>query len=179
MKFTPWYQKIGLSRRAVQAIESKTTAERNKELGARWEEYIRLENKQLRLADKARVEKIPVDLRPLHSLGGAHVKAVYGHESWVDFAGLLSGGRYVAFDAKATEALTFKPSQLEQHQGEILRDVERMGGLAFVYVFGGDGSKHVIPIGAVEKGTGIDLRDHKYMKSAGETWLETIIRIQQ
>jgi hypothetical protein len=175
--FTPWYTKQGLSRRAIRSIENATPQERAKQLGGIWEQYIRAENATLATLGRAHVFKVPEDLRPVHSLGDAFVKAVYGGESWVDFCGVLEGGRFVTFDAKATEDMKWLPSQLAKHQSETLRSVEALGGLAFVYVFGGDGSKHVIPIGRVKKGRSFDLASDDYKKRPGETWLDTMGRI--
>lgn len=175
MTFVPWYQSQGLSSRQVAHIQAATPQERAKELGRVWEAYIRKENKTLK---GAHVFKVPEDLRPVHSLGtGPHVKAVYGGEGWVDFCGIIAGGRFVTFDAKATEDMRWLPSQLEKHQTTTLRMVREMDGIAFVYVFGGDGSKHVIPIHHVKKGKAFDLFLDDYKKRPGETWLDAIRRL--
>jgi recombination protein U len=62
-------------------------------------------------------------------------KGVIPKESTVDFAGLISGGRFLAFDAKETHSTTsFPMSNIKQHQFTYLDLVEKLGGIAFFLI---------------------------------------------
>jgi penicillin-binding protein-related factor A (putative recombinase) len=149
---------------------------RNRELGRIWEAYIRKENQTLWARKRAIIDKAHEDLRPVRRTGNK-VEAIYGGPSWVDFFGVVQGGRMVSFDAKATDAMRWLPSQLADHQRETLQAVHDLGGIAFVYVLAyPDQSKHVIPFGDVHRGQGIDLAQETYRKRPGETWLDTLER---
>jgi penicillin-binding protein-related factor A (putative recombinase) len=152
------------------------TTARNKELGRIWEAYIRAECAELWRQRRALISKAHEDLRPVRRQGGK-VEAVYGGASWVDFFGIARGGQMVSFDAKATDAMRWRPSQLADHQRETLQAVADLGGIAFVYVLAfPDQSKHVIPIDEIHAGKGVDLSADTYKKQPGETWLDTLER---
>ena len=152
------------------------TTKKNKALGKIWEAYIVAENQTLWARRRARVDKAHEDLRPVRRTGHK-VEAVYGGASWVDFFGVISGGKMVSFDAKATDATRWLPSQLAEHQRATLQAVHDLGGIAFVYVLCyADASKHVIPIADVAPGRGFDLTLDTYRKQPGETWLDTLER---
>ena len=64
---------------------------------------------------------------------------VYAAKSVSDFTGALTGGRFVAFDAKSLSrpAKTWRPDPRQAHQLEYLLDVTALGGLAFYLVRSG------------------------------------------
>lgn len=149
---------------------------KNKALGKIWEAYILAENKTLWARKRALVDKAHEDLRAVRR-DGHKVEAIYAGTSWVDFFGVIAGGKMVSFDAKATESARWQPSQLAEHQRATLQAVHDLGGIAFVYVLCyPDESKHVIPIAEVVPGKGFDLTQDTYRKRSGETWLDTLER---
>ena len=64
--------------------------------------------------------------------GGQWAKVI--GKSTVDYVGLMRGGRFVAFDAKECREQRIELSRLQEHQYEYLKEVERLGGAAFVLV---------------------------------------------
>jgi penicillin-binding protein-related factor A (putative recombinase) len=152
------------------------TTKKNKALGKIWEAYILAENKTLWARRRALVDKAHEDLRAVRR-DGHKVEAIYAGTSWVDFFGIVAGGKMVSFDAKATDGTRWQPSQLASHQRDTLQAVHDLGGIAFVYVLCyPDESKHVIPIADVVPGKGFDLTLDTYRKLPGETWLDTLER---
>jgi penicillin-binding protein-related factor A (putative recombinase) len=84
---------------------------------------------------------------------------IYAAKSVSDFTGVLSGGRFVAFDAKSLHrpASTWKPDARQLHQLFYLRQVAGLGGIAFYLVRNGlDEARLVLP-GAVAEGQKVDL----------------------
>jgi recombination protein U len=62
-------------------------------------------------------------------------KGVIPKESTVDFAGLISGGRFIAYDTKETMSETSFPlSNIKQHQFLYLELVNDLGGVAFFLI---------------------------------------------
>jgi len=56
-------------------------------------------------------------------------------QSTVDFDGLVTGGKFIAFDAKETEQLSrFPLKNIKSHQISYLRFVENLGGIAFFLI---------------------------------------------
>ena len=78
--------------------------------------------------NKALILKIPVPI--LYTQ-----KGLVAQQSTVDFAGLVDGGQFIAFDAKETKSKTSFPlSNIHQHQLTYLELVDALGGLAFFLV---------------------------------------------
>jgi recombination protein U len=77
---------------------------------------------------QALILKIPVPIEVTKS-------GLINKPSTVDFTGLLSGGRFIAFDAKETKIKTSFPlSNIHEHQLQYLLRVEELGGLAFFLI---------------------------------------------
>ena len=85
-------------------------------------------NLSYRKNQKALILQIPVPLI-LTS------KGVISKESTVDFAGLILGGTYIAYDAKETMSKTSFPlSNIKQHQFYFLEMVNMLGGIGFFLI---------------------------------------------
>lgn len=81
-----------------------------------------------RIDKKSLILEIPVPI--IMTASGLVVQ-----KSTVDFAGLLDGGRFIAFDAKQTSIKTrLDLKNLQPHQIEYLNAVEALGGIAFFLV---------------------------------------------
>jgi len=62
-------------------------------------------------------------------------KGIIVKESTVDFAGLVKGGKFIAYDAKETQSKTSFPlSNIKQHQFLYLELVANLGGIAFFLI---------------------------------------------
>ena len=78
--------------------------------------------------NKALILKIPVPI--LYTKNG-----LVAQQSTVDFAGLIHGGQFIAFDAKETKSKTSFPlSNIHQHQLNYLEIVQNLGGISFFLV---------------------------------------------
>jgi recombination protein U len=85
-------------------------------------------NLKKRLNKEALILQIPVPI--IMTKNGIVPK-----QSTVDFAGLIKGGKFIAFDAKETKVKTrFDLSNIHQHQLEYLMMVRELGGLAFFLI---------------------------------------------
>ena len=77
---------------------------------------------------RALILKIPVPII-LTSRG------LVAQESTVDFAGIVEGGYFLAFDAKETQNKTSFPlKNIKQHQVTYLNYVQKLGGYAFFMI---------------------------------------------
>lgn len=76
----------------------------------------------------ARIEK---NFCPTQPLKDARFARIIGR-AIVDFTGITSGGRFVAFDAKDCAESRITLDRLQAHQAEYLMDVFTLGGSAFV-----------------------------------------------
>ena len=86
-------------------------------------------NLKKRLNKEALILQIPVPI--IMTKNGIVPK-----QSTVDFAGLIKGGKFIAFDAKETKVKTrFDLSNIHQHQLEYLMMVRELGGLAFFLIW--------------------------------------------
>jgi recombination protein U len=109
--------------------------------GSFFEEYLQCLHNRYRVDGRARIDLIPIPTRPQSDC--SQVTWVPTHKGLVDFVGLLSGGRFVAFDAKSTRdkrnwrVKTSRRSLSNDttHQWEYLRQVQELGGLAFYLIF--------------------------------------------
>lgn len=85
-------------------------------------------NTQYAKDKKALILKIPVPIE-ITSRGAVP------KPSTVDFAGILDGGRFIAFDAKETQNKTSFPlSNIHLHQLDYLLRIEALGGIAFFLI---------------------------------------------
>lgn len=85
-------------------------------------------NLKQRIEKKSLILKIPVPMIFTK-------KGLIPQPSTVDFAGLLKGGQFIAFDAKQTKVKTrFDLGNIHQHQLEYLNLVRDLDGLAFFLI---------------------------------------------
>ena len=120
--------------------------------GNQWEAHIAKENQQLAGDERALLVRIPT-----HMHGGIPWA---GHK--VDFMGLLSGGRFVALEAKANSG------SLTAKQRLLLAWVARLGGVALVYRFH-KGERHLCAVNAKGKQ---QRKSKATLCLDGETWLD-------
>lgn len=103
-------------------------------------------NLSKRLSKEALILKIPVPI--IRTRNGLIPKP-----STVDFAGLIQGGTFIAFDAKETKVKTrFDLSNIHQHQVEYLNAVRDLGGIAFFLIWFKEVDKknaYVVPLSLV------------------------------
>lgn len=86
-------------------------------------------NLKSRLNEESLILKIPVPIVMTK-------KGLTPMQSTVDFAGVLPGGKFIAFDAKETKVKTrFDLKNIKQHQLEYLEAVSNLGGIAFFLVW--------------------------------------------
>jgi|MGYP003970234177 recombination protein U len=85
-------------------------------------------NLNLRRDRKALILKIPVPI--VYTQRG-----LIAQTSTVDYAGLIGGGKFIAYDAKETEIKTrFPLANIHQHQLLYLEMVKELGGIAFFLI---------------------------------------------
>jgi penicillin-binding protein-related factor A (putative recombinase) len=109
--------------------------------GRFFEQYLEQLHIRYREQGRARIDFIPTPTRPHNGRDGVTWKPV--RKGIVDFVGALSGGRFVAFDAKSTRDVhgwsvkvsRRSPANDAAHQWEYLADVHALGGLAFYLVY--------------------------------------------
>lgn len=81
-------------------------------------------------------------------------RGIVPQPSTVDFVGLLQGGKFIAFDAKQTKVKTrLDLGNIQQHQLDYLKAVQRLGGITFFLVWFTSLSKDkawIVPTGLVE-----------------------------
>jgi recombination protein U len=109
--------------------------------GRFFEDYLQHLHARYRQQGRARIDFIPTPTRPHNSQG--RVTWVPVRKGTVDFIGVLTGGRFVAFDAKSTrntrswriKISSCSPSNDTTHQWEYLAEVHALGGLAFYLIY--------------------------------------------
>jgi penicillin-binding protein-related factor A (putative recombinase) len=109
--------------------------------GRFFEEYLRGLHARYCEQGRARIDFIPTPTRAHNGQNG--VTWVPAHKGIVDFVGVLSGGRFVAFDAKSTRDVRGwsvkvshrSPANDATHQWEYLAEVHALDGLAFYLVY--------------------------------------------
>lgn len=79
----------------------------------------------------------------------------YEAKSTVDFTGCLNGGRMIAFDAKQTKQKSLRFANIGRHQEEYLRNINKLGGIAFFIVY----------FEVVNKYYRISIEDYMYFKN--------------
>lgn len=99
---------------------------KNKAAGQAFEDWIEAQNAVLSQRGLAYVFKVPTDR---------------GHDgrprrkTWVDFSGMVAGGRSIALEAKScTSAVSFLFSKLKPHQRAVLARTRELGGIAGVLI---------------------------------------------
>ena len=98
--------------------------------GAILEDLITYTSEQYKKNGIAIINKVPTPVTVLKS-----GKGFFKGKSTVDYTGTLKGGQFVCFEAKETkQTSSFPLKNIHQHQIEYMRDVEYMGGLAFLIV---------------------------------------------
>ncbi|MDR3046963.1 MAG: Holliday junction resolvase RecU [Bacteroidales bacterium] len=94
------------------------------------EEIVELTNQAYKSRNIAYINKQPT---PLKVVGG---KEIYHSKAGLDFAGVVQGGRHIAFDCKTTRNSTSFPlGNVKEHQIEQIRTIHLMGGLSFLLVY--------------------------------------------
>lgn len=116
--------------------------------GAGWEACLRQIHARYRWEGKAVVYKTDPPVRRIGSAPRGAFVAKYEGTGPVDFFGVLSGGRMVAFDAKDCKGARWGLDKLHKHQARCLDGLERMGALCFVALRAW-GSTWVLPWGAL------------------------------
>jgi recombination protein U len=105
-----------------------------------FEEYLQHLHARYRDQGRARIDFVPTPTRPHNGRNG--VAWVPVHKGIVDFVGVVTGGRFVAFDAKSTRDIRSwrvktsrrSPCNDTTHQWEYLCEVHSLGGLAFYLI---------------------------------------------
>lgn len=98
--------------------------------GAILEDLITYTSEQYKRAGMAVINKVPTPVTVLKN-----GKGFFKGKSTVDYTGTLKGGQFVCFEVKETkQTSSFPLKNIHQHQIEYMRDVEYMGGLAFLIV---------------------------------------------
>lgn len=110
--------------------------------GQWFEDYLEHLHRRYRDTGRALVGKVPTPTRAVYQAGRKGVVFVPTARGMPDYVGCLPGGRYVAFDAKATKNKTRwrvktggARSRGSVHQWEWLRQVQAIEGIAFFLVY--------------------------------------------
>lgn len=141
-----------------------------------WERYIRQECHALKRSGQALVRKN-------HEAPKVPGKAMPREPSKPDFSGCLASGRHVCFEAKATLSKTsLSFHAIAEHQWDHLNAVFQAGGVAFVYVLDGDRNKWLVPWAEVletdKTRSSFPFSLERFQKVEGETWLDTLTRLE-
>ncbi len=121
---------------------------------------------------KALITKVPVPFNITD-------KGLIAQSSTVDYTGLISGGLFIAFDAKECQSKTSFPiSNIHQHQLNYLRFVKDLNGIAFfmihmkkLYI----DEVFITPITLIEKYCDVDSRRKSIpIKDFNTRWLTPI-----
>lgn len=119
---------------------------------------------------KALILKVPVPI--IYTAEGMKVQ-----QSTVDFTGLISGGTFLAFDAKECLSKTSFPlKNIHEHQLLYLQIVKKLGGISFFLIWFKNLSErvYVTPISLVEKYWSGDTRQSIPIKDFKNNWLTDI-----
>jgi len=85
-------------------------------------------NRRYKVEKKALILKVPTPIVYTN-------KGMIAKQSTVDFVGIISGGTFIAFDAKETLSKTSFPlKNIHQHQLTYLDYVDELGGIAFFLI---------------------------------------------
>lgn len=100
--------------------------------------------------------------------------------AWVDYSGMIQGGRAVALEAKETKAAgpSFPMSNVQPHQVERLRDAHNMGAISALYIRRRSGKSvdYLVPWPAIEAITAERkslpwVQLEKWLIPVGDTWV--------
>lgn len=92
------------------------------------EKHLNKINLTYRKENKAVILKVPVPIIYTQ-------KGLIAEQSTVDYTGILTGGQYIAYDAKETKLKTSFPlSNLHQHQLVYLDMIHNLGGISFLAI---------------------------------------------
>lgn len=100
--------------------------------GRQWEQTLDDYHAILRMRALADVRRVPT---PVHVTGrdGAHVTGALTRAEWVDYVGVLRGGRAVYVEAKASaDPQRWRVSQVADHQLALLAAAATLGAVALV-----------------------------------------------
>lgn len=120
--------------------------------GTAWEAAVAAENQELLELRRAMVARVPT-----------HYFSAPSRDPKVDFVGLLSGGRFVALEAKSDSGA------LTKMQRAYLQGVSMLGGLALVYRRSG-GERHLCLVDA----SGSMERKGPNTLVTSKTWLDAV-----
>lgn len=103
--------------------------------GSHLEELVTLVNAQYRNRGLARIDKFPTPITPEKVSSYGKVYGHYAAKSTVDYIGALNTGKCVCFDCKETsEENRFPLGNVHPHQIEYMKNIYRLGGVAFLIV---------------------------------------------
>ncbi len=98
------------------------------------ENIIELTCKQYEDRGLAVIRKVPTPVKVVSNKKG-RVSGFYEKKSTVDFDGVLSSGRFIAFDSKETRLKSLPLENIHQHQLDYMEKVSGMNGIAFLIVY--------------------------------------------
>lgn len=102
--------------------------------GAAFEQYLDAQHTLFERQGRACVAKVPTPVQ-ITSARGRMIRGRKESKVWVDYTGVIRGGRAVAFDAKSTKAKSrFAFSLVSDFQRGKLATVAKLGGVAFLLV---------------------------------------------
>lgn len=112
---------------------------KNKTRGMLFENELNKSNEYYLLNNKALIYKKPTPIRiaKVNYPSRSHAKIVeayYQTPSTTDYNGIYKG-KYIDYEAKETQNLSFSFSHIFPHQLEHLMKVDKHGGIAFVIIF--------------------------------------------
>lgn len=133
-------------------VKSITTASfngyRNREAGAAFEALIESSLEWYEAKGIAKVEKTPEPMRPLSKPNRrGQFLACYTKQAQADYAGTMSDGRAVRFEAKQTDTEKFPFTRLTKAQRENLDAHQQMKALCFVLLCFGTDRFYRVPWG--------------------------------
>ena len=110
--------------------EKRRTGESHANRGMAFEAALNWQHAQYEAQKVAQVHKEDLPTCPVRDARWAKVIG----KATVDYVGQLSGGKFVAFDAKDNAGKRVELERLQEHQLRFLTIAEALGGLAFVLV---------------------------------------------
>jgi len=128
-------------------------------------------HKCYRAAGRADVHKIHTGVTIIEDYKDGTVYARKVKSVWVDYVGLMRGGRAVAIEAKQTADPKWKWSELKPHQRARLESYGKLGGVAFVYLWY-LGTQYIIPWDRVGRGRFRPEAFADCVKPAGKSWAD-------
>ena len=113
-----------------------TTAKSNKaNLGKAWEDKIILKCKEYRKNNKALIIKIPTEFTIIRR-GARIVSAFPKEKAFLDFVGVLSGGKTIFIEAKScTNKTSFPLSMIKTHQFDLCNEIKKYTNLCYYLIY--------------------------------------------